>query len=149
MVENDVPFEEKHLVSGGEMTDEASLTLGEDSKETPGGEEKPVKKRGRPRKKTIENQEADKKEEPEEEKPKKTRTVRKKTKQDETLLELEPAESVTVEPSVSQEAPAEQAISKRRVGRPKKTETTPEEVPEKAPNEQLEEVIVAQLAEPK
>ncbi len=148
MVENDVPFEEKHLVSGGEMTDEASLTLGEDSKETPGGEEKPVKKRGRPRKKTIENQQADKKEEPEEEKPKKTRTVRKKTKQDETLLELEPAESVTVEPSVSQEAPAEQAISKRRVGRPKKTETTPEEVPEKAPNEQLEEVIVAQLAEP-
>jgi len=149
MVENDVPFEEKHLVSGGEMTDEASLTLGEDSKETPGGEEKPVKKRGRPRKKTIENQQADKKEEPEEEKPKKTRTVRKKTKQDETLLELEPAESVTVEPSVSQEAPAEQAVSKRRVGRPKKAETTPEEVPEKAPNEQLEEVIVAQLAEPK
>lgn len=149
MVENDVPFEEKHLVSGGEMTDEASLTLGEDSKETPGGEEKPVKKRGRPRKKTIENQQADKKEEPEEEKPKKTRTVRKKTKQDETLLELEPAESVTVEPSVSQEAPAEQAVSKRRVGRPKKAEATPEEVPEKAPNEQLEEVIVAQLAEPK
>lgn len=149
MVENDVPFEEKHLVSGGEISDETSLTLREDSEETPGGEEKPVKKRGRPRKKAIENQQADEKEEPEEEKPKKTRTVRKKTKQDETLLELEPAESVTVEPSVSQEAPAEQAVSKRRAGRPKKAETTPEEVPEKAPNEQLEEVIVAQLAEPK
>ncbi len=149
MVENDVPFEEKHLVSGGEITDGTSLTLDEDSKETPGGEEKPVKKRGRPRKKTIENQQADKKDEPEEEKPKKTRTVRKKTKQDETLLELEPAESVTVEPSISQEAPVEQAVSKKRAGRPKKVETTPKEVPEKALNEEIEEVMVDQLAEPK
>ena len=149
MVENDVPFEEKNLVSGGEITDGTSLTLDEDSKETPGGEEKPVKKRGRPRKKTIENKQVDKKDELKEEKPKKTRTVRKKTKQDETLLELEPAESVTVEPSVSQEAPVEQAVSKKRVGRPKKVETTPKEVPEKALNEEIEEVMVDQLAEPK
>lgn len=149
MIENDVPFEEKHLVSGGEETAETSLTLGEDSKETPGGEEKPVKKRGRPRKKTIENQQADKKDEMEEEKPKKTRTVRKKTKKDETLLELEPAESVTVEPSVSPEAHAEQAVSKKRAGRPRKVETTPEEVPEKVLNGEIEEVIVNKLAESK
>ena len=151
MVENDVPREEKNLVLGGEVSEVESATQGKDSRETPGSDEKPVKKRGRPKKERMDSEKKDTKGEPEGEKPQKTRVSRKKTKQVETLIQSEPSDSAAEgradETSPTQKAPAEEVAPKRRVGRSKKAESTPEKAAEEAPNEQSEEAMVAQIAE--